>query len=1138
MNAAPVSSAQLDTSISTNDPTRVDWLSDYPPPRSLRLDREALRVYEHAYAIGLEVEKPNTPPITFSTLLAALLTGRDDASAWFARQTPAYGPDENLVFAEKGTSRTAVEGYRPTTPGKPTVIKLSSDRHLLTTSARSLLGIAEGWAQTVRGSEIGVRHLIAAYVLNPPAAHRAQMRRWMFQESPWRQAFFAWVAERYTAEQWTEASYRSAPAQALPEIERIEVKGSELAFPGDPLAWSVLERAAALHARQSDDWLGIETLWHALIDRSSDPAVGDLLAPIVDAVSAVSAQYQTVVNAYFRPSPQRDVKPFDDLDISPRVSNALETARALATATRHDSSTAVSVTVLHLAGALVSRRVDSDPELISFGLDPSDLRESLVSHAEALGESGDAWRDALGVEETTEAGRPVELNSDEPEAVIRGDLTWADDPLKIRRDVETFASLLASTHLEPPLSIGLFGPWGSGKTTFLKRLRRAVERRANEAQTASAEAPSAYVQNVVHVDFNAWHYSEGALTSSLVDTILRRLGDYITDKKPDIGKAWELKKTEHLESTKRKVEAAEAVVAAAGNAVTKAEQTLREEQTKAAAATIGLRSVAERLWQQTVKSFQDNEDLKRSGMLDALGSTVASTEELRARLESLRNRPARMLRELGWGGTLLFAALVIGVPLFVSWASSRLFSSNGATELISAATAALSVIGVWVRAASSAVAKVDETMERVAEDYAKKVAEDVGLKSAQIQLATAQASASTATAALQAAREELAHARVDAANATLPAQMLQLVTSRLESQSYTKELTTTSLARADLEAMSTLLREQVSDGPSAPDSGSADDIQKKVADTVATAALKRVERVILYIDDLDRCKPEDVVRVLQLVHMLLAFELFAVVVAVDARWVEESLQQSYRWLANDLTSAVTDVNDEVASNGSNGAAHPKPVVASRITPQDYLEKIFQISFWLKPMTTLHAAEYLRSLVRVQPRGAGAAAVVPIEIQAIELDYMRYLAAYVGTSPRRVKRLVNAYRLIKANLTDSQLRTFLMRPSRDEDGRRRSGTYQLVIGLLAIGTGAPASAAQIFREIAAYDAQTTPNDIVRRFREANHPDWSMAAQVIEQVLRSQRANDIRELRDWTANVGRFLLKSPLGEGAPALESALS
>ena len=204
---------------------------------------------------------------------------------------------------------------------------------------------------------------------------------------------------------------------------------------------------------------------------------------------------------------------------------------------------------------------------------------------------------------------------------------------------------------------------------------------------------------------------------------------------------------------------------------------------------------------------------------------------------------------------------------------------------------------------------------------------------------------------------------------------------------------------------------------------------------------------------------------------------------------------------------------------------------SRITPQDYLEKIFQIAFWLTPMTSQQAAQYLKSLVRVQARqpspvvdvtggpaeSASAPAAGRVEIEAIELDYMQYLAAYVGSSPRRVKRLVNAYRLIKANLTDPQLRTFLTRFSKDEGGRALSGPYQLVIGLLVIGTGVPSSAARIFREIEASDSRASPDDVVRRFRAANHPDWSMAAQVIEVVLRSQKARDIRELRDWTANV---------------------
>src|SRR6185295_19764330 len=114
----------------------------------------------------------------------------------------------------------------------------------------------------------------------------------------------------------------------------------------------------------------------------------------------------------------------------------------------------------------------------------------------------DVWREMLGEEETLLTGRPVELNSDEPEAVVRLDEAWTSDPLAIRPDVEAFAALLASRDLEPPLAIGLFGPWGSGKTTFLKRLGRAVERRAAEAKAAiDASQPTAYVSNVVHVDF-------------------------------------------------------------------------------------------------------------------------------------------------------------------------------------------------------------------------------------------------------------------------------------------------------------------------------------------------------------------------------------------------------------------------------------------------------------------------------------------------------------------------------------------------------------------------------------------------------------------------------------------------------------
>lgn len=148
--------------------------------------------------------------------------------------------------------------------------------------------------------------------------------------------------------------------------------------------------------------------------------------------------------------------------------------------------------------------------------------------------------------------------------------------------------------------------------------------------------------------------------------------------------------------------------------------------------------------------------------------------------------------------------------------------------------------------------------------------------------------------------------------------------------------------------------------------------------------------------------------------------------------------------------------------------------------------------------------------------------------------MRALAAYVGPSPRRVKRLVNVYRLIKARLSNAQLEKFLTNRE-TEEGDAKSGPYQLVIGLLVIGTGAPSKSAQILKELSECDPTDSPEDLVQRFRDRNHPDWTMAAKVIETMMRTQKAKDVSELRGWARNVGRFLLNSPTGVDAQASHS---
>jgi WD40 repeat protein len=107
-----------------------------------------------------------------------------------------------------------------------------------------------------------------------------------------------------------------------------------------------------------------------------------------------------------------------------------------------------------------------------------------------------------------------------------------------------------------------------------------------------------------------------------------------------------------------------------------------------------------------------------------------------------------------------------------------------------------------------------------------------------------------------------------------------------------------------------------------------------------------LERIVLYIDDLDRCPPHRVVRVLEAVHLMLALDLFVVVVAVDARWLIKSLEYHHRELFK-------------GGGDAEGAA----------TPIDYLDKIFQIPFTLLPPNPETTADYLRSLLP-QPSPVG------------------------------------------------------------------------------------------------------------------------------------------------------------------------
>ncbi|HSD47620.1 MAG TPA: P-loop NTPase fold protein, partial [Pyrinomonadaceae bacterium] len=138
-----------------------------------------------------------------------------------------------------------------------------------------------------------------------------------------------------------------------------------------------------------------------------------------------------------------------------------------------------------------------------------------------------AWRRLLIDQELTDA-EPARSHAGPLEqdtvAGFMADEWTGDDLLGITQDVNALASLVAAYKVEPPLSIGLFGDWGSGKSHFMRQMKKRVEMLSRHArESGRPQRDLGYYKNIVQIEFNAWHYIEGNLWASLVDHIFANL---------------------------------------------------------------------------------------------------------------------------------------------------------------------------------------------------------------------------------------------------------------------------------------------------------------------------------------------------------------------------------------------------------------------------------------------------------------------------------------------------------------------------------------------------------------------------------------------------------------------------------------
>lgn len=87
--------------------------------------------------------------------------------------------------------------------------------------------------------------------------------------------------------------------------------------------------------------------------------------------------------------------------------------------------------------------------------------------------------------------------------------------------------MIAARDTSPPMSIGLFGDWGTGKSFFMSLMDREI--RALK-EVARATRTSAYCPNIVQLHFNAWHYIDTDLWASLTAEIFDGLAAALRDE--------------------------------------------------------------------------------------------------------------------------------------------------------------------------------------------------------------------------------------------------------------------------------------------------------------------------------------------------------------------------------------------------------------------------------------------------------------------------------------------------------------------------------------------------------------------------------------------------------------------------------
>ncbi len=573
---------------------------------------------------------------------------------------------------------------------------------------------------------------------------------------------------------------------------------------------------------------------------------------------------------------------------------------------------------------------------------------------------------------------------------FKNDLAQGPDRLNIKNEVHALAEVLVMRDLQPPLAVGICGGWGSGKSYAMHLIQQKITEirckalRKKQAWGSEKSQLSLYVGHIYQIRFDAWTFAKANLWSSLMQTIFYEFNRQLTLEKQleevgvdplkggDIWKALDEMSDEEREALLNselssnlfknwKKKASESNTA---DLLWDTLTELRQEEKK------NLKRSEEQLINKQLELQQElkkiEHDVKQQIDIEAskahwkplkdqlqklMGTAFTefikqAKQELEESTEkSKQEQEANLLKvtlndfqpttwdklyqviRSNWKTFLafiFFLILTIATPFLLE----KIISFNKASwellvtliPLTPSLSFAQKLWKKWRRMQVLLVRTLKDYKEQVKskqQELNNLIDERIKRKRKEKEIVNIEREIEKLKAQVERQRKKIG----------LTASYISLsdfVDTRLEEDFYGKKLGLMQQVQRDLTDLTNHF--------ALPDE--AEDCQRFVEkkERLKKCFPRGEARVILYIDDLDRCPPNRVVEVLESVQLLLKTTLFVVVLAIDDCYIARALEKVYKG---------------VLKRGGK----PSGI--------DYLEKIIQVPYRMRPISQSAIVDYLK-----------------------------------------------------------------------------------------------------------------------------------------------------------------------------------